>query len=239
MKPDLIECWPRHEDYPLHRQFIHYNRDRFSKVIIVFTNMNVPNLDYREDIKEFMKLDDISFMDNDNVAADKDWRNIAVNKALTISTAQWVWFTEQDFMIYRPDKFWTGIVDLVDSGADAIAYWQGNQRLHPCCFFIKRFLMDNFTSKDFGVVKDELDHFEKFAQEVNDEEQISLYKLKEESKLDWFEHMNGLSQNMWMLQQGIEPNYRPEDFKEYCRKCLEVKPIHPDFERIFREYISR
>ena len=50
MKPDLIESWPQHLDYPLHRKFIKENRDRFAKVIIVFTAMNAQG-DYREFVK--------------------------------------------------------------------------------------------------------------------------------------------------------------------------------------------
>jgi len=85
MNIDLICCHPFHLDYPLWREFIKNNRDRFNKVIVVFTDMNVADLDYREFVQTTMKKDKITFMDCLPAEANEDWRNKAINMALTVS----------------------------------------------------------------------------------------------------------------------------------------------------------
>lgn len=232
MKSDLIACWPKHIDYPLWRQFIKENRKHFDKVIVVFTDMNVANLDYRQFIQDQMnpsRLDKkIIFLDCLPVEANEDWRNKAVNMALSISDNEWVYFTEQDFLPI--EKFWREI-DAMAKRVDVFGYYQ-DQRLHPCCIFIKRELL-NRTSKNFGVVTDKLDHFGKLQEDL-EKKDILIGVVK--SYLG--KHMNGLSQNLHMLQTGIEPNYNPEEFKEYCRRCLEIESLHSDFNELFNAYIS-
>lgn len=227
-KPDLIVCWPQHLDYPLWREFIHDNRSRFYRVIVVFTNMNTDG-DYRQWIKDVMAQDDIAFMHNDSVSAEQDWRNVAVNKALSYSKSEWVFFTEQDFI--PKGNFWKEVDDMAKR-VEVFGYFQEG-RLHPCCIFIKREMLDK-THKDFGVVKDELDHFGRLQQDLENEE-IIIGMIP--SYLG--HHLNGLSQNMWMLQHGEEPNYQPEEFKEYCKKSLEVTvPLHPDIVNLMQPYIK-
>jgi len=41
-----------------------------------------------------------------------------------------------------------------------------------------------------------------------------------------------------MLQIGLEPNYQPERFKEYCKQCLLLDDLHPAFEKLFKEYLK-
>ncbi|MEK6881126.1 MAG: hypothetical protein AABY22_16015, partial [Nanoarchaeota archaeon] len=104
MITDLIVSHPKHLDYPLFRQFIKENRAHFKKVLIVFTDMNVPDLDYRSFIQDAMRKDKITFMDCLPAEADEDWRNKAINMALSVSDADWVYFTEQDF--FPQEGFW-------------------------------------------------------------------------------------------------------------------------------------
>lgn len=164
MKVDLIEVWPQHLDYPLHRQFIRDNRQRFAKVIIAFTDMQVNLPDQRKFIKEVMAEDDITFIDSDLVKADQDWRNMAVNTALRYSDAEWVFFTEQDF--YSKEGFWEEVYDKASKfPLSAIGAVIGG-RLHPCCIFIPRVTLET-TSKNFGIVKDKLDHFGIIQQQLS------------------------------------------------------------------------
>lgn len=226
-KPDVIICHPFHLDYPLWRKFIHENRARFKKVIIVFTDMNVRDLDYRGFVQNAMAKDDVIFLDCLPAKANEDWRSKAVNMALTVSDAGWVWFTEQDFTPL--EGFWDAIYQREDISVDDVMAIKEGDRIHPACLFVKRKLIDE-TSKDFGVTPDEADHFYKFVRELG-----FMYIIPQE----FWAHMNGLSQNMWMLQQGIDPNYKPKEFKEYCKKCLKVDPIHPDFFELFSWYTEK
>ena len=240
--PDIIVAWPKHVDYPLWRKQIHDNRHRFGKVIIVFTDMNAGG-DYRNFIQDQMKQDNIIFCDNDPVRAGDDWRNLAVNKGLGYSDSQWVWFTEQDFYMYKPDEFWQGIEDCLETGADVIGYMQGGVRLHPCCIFIRRFVLDNFTRKDFGVVPDKHDHFYLLEEDlINAPDEVDVFRITEAAKMDWFEHLNGLSQNIHMLQSGDEPNYDVEKFTTYVKTCVSIVdtfPMPSDMLELFTRYVER
>lgn len=223
---DCVISWPQHLDYPLWRKFIHENRSKFNKVIVIFTQMNTKG-DYREFVKETMAKDDITFDNNNPVSASEDWRDVAVNKGLAYSTSKWVLFTEQDFL--PSEGFWEEVSSLKKVlGIVAFGAWV-ERRLHPCCIFAKRSEIEK-TSKYFGVIKDKLDHFGKFQQDLID---LGPVLVIPEST---YSHMNGLSQNLHMLQTGEEPNYRPNEFKEYCKRCLELS-LHPDFEKLFKEYL--
>ena len=230
MKPeiDLIICHPIHLTYPLWMKFIHENRERFNKVIVIFTFMNAGSGDYRKFVTDTFSKDNIICVDNDEVEAKDDWRNIAINKALKYSNSEWVYFTEQDFT--PKGNFWHEIEDLMKRVA-VFGYYQ-DARLHPCCIFIKKELLNN-TSKNFGVIRDVSDHFSRFQQEL-EKKDIMIGVIP--SYLG--EHMNALSQNMYMLQNGEEPNYQPERFKEYCKQCLLLENLHPDFRKLFSEYLK-
>lgn len=224
---DTILSWPQHLDYPLFRKYIQDNRNKFNKIIIVFTDMSVRGSDYRAYVQEVMAKDDILFINNDLVEAKDDWRNIAINKGLKFSTSEWVFFWEQDFT--PKGNFWAEIADLMKR-VDVFGYYQ-DSRLHPCCIFLKRTLLEH-TSKNFGVIRDEADHFSRIQRNLESKD-ILIGVIP--SYLG--EHMNGLSQNMYMLQLGQEPNYQPERFKEYCSQCLKLDN-HPDFIKLFTEYLG-
>ena len=227
--PDVILCHPSHIDYPLWRKFIHDNRDKFNKVIVIFTRMNANTGDYAKFVNDKMFKDNVACIDNDEVRADQDWRDVAVNKALKYGDSQWVWLTEQDF--FPLEGFW----EEVEKGmaiADIFCVQIG-MRLHPCCIFAKRNIIDK-TSRYFGVVKDKLDHFGKFQEELNNwQPPLTEYGINPKT----YYHMNGLSQNIYMLQKGEIPNFRPKEFQDYCKKCLK-EDLHPDFEKLFKAYLE-
>lgn len=223
IKPDALYAHPSHTMYPLWMKFIHENREKFSKVIVVFTNMNT-EWDYRNFIRDAMKNDNITFLECEKVAGEDDWRNIAVNTGLKYSDNEWVFFSEEDF--FPLPGFWECVDSFTSHGNMCGAFQEG--RLHPCCIFVPRRLIER-TSKNFGVVRDQHDHFWVFQSELD----TGIGLIPDH----FYKHMNGLSQNMWMLQNGEEPNFRPDEFRQYCKDCLESgAPIHQTIEQLFKVY---
>lgn len=233
MKIDVIFCHPIHLQYPLWQQQIRDQRKYFDKVIVSFTQMNAKG-DYRKFIRDSMGEDNIIFVDNEPAQAKEDWRNQATNKALSFSNSDWVLFSEQDFLIYNPGLFWKMIEDLAKPSCEVIGYMQ-DKRLHPAFLLIKRETL-NKTSRNFSVIPDKEDHFAIVAKEIDKFPKALIFDTGSENL---FHHMNGLSQNMYLLQSGREPNFRPTEFKKYCKECLEVKvPQHPDFIELFSKYVE-
>ena len=238
MNPDLIICWPQHLDYPLWRQFIRENRADFDKVIIIFTQMNTTTGDYREFVRQSTLEDDIIIKNNDPVSAEQDWRDVATNKALWYSNNEWVFFTEQDFFINKPADFWHMVKDLTDKNFEAIAYLQGD-RAHPCCFFIKRHILETKTKKNFSVIPDVSDHFSRITADL-ERKGIPIGYLKDTETRDIVLHMNALSQNMFMMQQGKPPEFDAENFLAYLRQCLEARvPLDTGFVEQVEEYLKK
>ena len=229
IKPDIIISWPNNYDYPLWRQFVRDNRDKFSKIIVAFTQSFLGE-NYIEFIKKVM-LDDIIFLDTAPKSG-QDWRDAAVNIALEYSDAEWVWFTEQDFIIKK--GFWENIDKILEENKKTliIAAYE-NIRMHPCCIFAQRFAI-NQTRMDFGIVPNELDHFGVFQQDIENKQFLT-------AKIDpkTYNHLAGLSHNMRLVYDGVSPNHNPEEFKEYMKACFEVKvPLDPRFESLFQRIIN-
>lgn len=211
MKPDIVIAWPGSCDYPLWRQMIRDNRDRFDKIIIIFTKTNYGH-DYRGFVAGAMQRDNCIFVDNAPVRGDQDWRNIAVNIGLEHSNSEWVWFTEQDFLPLA--GFWSVVDSAMQSNYHAIGILEG-ERIHPASLFVKRELIQK-TKRDFGVVPDIGDHFYRFVKDIKAQKDIWIVDKP------YWSHMNGLSQNYSMLFNGEKPNWRPDEFREYLEKCLAV-----------------
>lgn len=228
MKIDLIVSWPYHLDYPLWRQWLHDYRDKFEKAIVVFTNMNF-GTDLRPFLQQELNKDGVTSFASDDVTGKDDWRNIAVNNGLRVSDAEWVMFMEEDF--FPHEGFWDVVENLSKQG-DVFGFFQ-DTRLHPCCIFIKRALL-NRTSRNFGVVQDKSDHFGLLQKEL-EEKQIPIGIIAPM----YGQHLNGLSQNMYLLMLGEEPNYDPPEFKEYCKMCLRTHMnIQPDIKELLESYIG-
>lgn len=213
-------------DYPLWREQLRKDRSLFDNVIIIFTDMNVP-IDYREFVAQAMLEDRVIFLDNPPVTARDDWRNVATRKALRFTRQKWIFFTEQDF--FWKEGFWP----VVGEAMGRVEYIRAlvGDRVHPCCLFLTRDLL-NKTNRDFGVIKDVSDHFSKIQNELVP---IEAFDIPQDL---WF-HFGGLSQNMFLLSRGEEPNYMPAEFKKYCEDCLNVSvPMHEDFVNLFKGYLS-
>lgn len=227
-KIDAVLCHPTHLDYPLFRKYIRENRKRFNKIIVVFTDMAIRDPNYKNYVQEALKDDKITFLDCIRAESGEDWRNKAVNMALTVSDSEWVFFWEQDFI--PVPEFWREVGGLMQRTEVFGRYQEG--RLHPCCLFIKRELLDK-TSKDFSAYPDKgMDHFGMIQKWLDSKNVICGVIFSQ-----YGHHMNGLSQNLHMLQTGEEPNYNPPEFRKYVRDCLE-EDMPPDMRTLFLEYLK-
>jgi hypothetical protein len=221
MKPDVIVSWPKNCDYPLWRQFIRDNRDRFDKVIISFTQTFLGE-NYMAFVQQAMAEDQCIFLDTAPTDG-RDWRDVAVNDALEISTAEWVWFTEQDFIIKT--GFWQEIDAIFEKNkkTQIIGVMDGD-RLHPCCIFASRNAI-NQTRKMFGIIVNELDHFGVFQRDIEEKEFLTAT-----INPATYNHLAGVSHNFRLVFENMEPVYRPKEFKEYLAQCILVKvPLDPRF----------
>lgn len=228
MKPDLIVSWPTHLDFPLFRERIHKDRNQLHRVTISFTNMQTAFPNYRPFIEKQLKDDKVIFVDPEPIISGKDWRHVAVTKALKEAAGDWVWFTEPDFTPLG--DFWKEVQGLAERN-EAFGYYQGD-RMHPCCIFVKRELLDK-TSQDFAAYPNKnYDHFGKLQHDLELRTNPGLIHQY------LGEHMNGLSQNIYLLMVGQEPNYEPERFKEYCRECLKHE-MPEELTKLFKDYIRR
>ena len=213
MKIDLILAWPKSVDYPLWRQFLRDNRQRFNKVIIVFTETNQsPNL--QDWLQKTMLQDDVVFLENPPYDPKRiDWRNLAITDALKYSDGDWVWFTEQDFII-KDQKFWS---EIEGAGKNTgVIYVNDDGRMHPCSLFLSKEILGKLN-KDFSAKPPEYDHFGKIQRQLKYNE--IGYKIS--SHL--YVHLNGLTHNWSLVQQGQQPNYRPEQFRMWVMECMKVK----------------
>lgn len=230
IKPDIIVSWPRNCDYPLWREYIRNNRRFFNEIIIAFTETH-QGYDYRKFIRDAMFLDHVNFIDPRPLAAGEDWRNVAINSALLHSyNAEWVWFTEQDFIVLNNEIFW-GILEIGEQTCDIIATYQGD-RMHPCNIMVKRTLL-NKTSRNFSIIPNKSDHFSIFQKEI-EALQCPIYK----HDMGYY-HFNGLSHNMTLLERGEAPNYQIDKFKEWLQASLSVSvPLHEHFVTMAKRLIA-
>lgn len=231
IRPDVIVCWPRNCDYPLWRQFIRDNREKFNLVIVVFTETNHGE-DYREFIRDAMHQDYVLFVENRPVNyGAEDWRNIGVNAALLHSyNSEWVWFTEQDF-IPTNTTYWNDIQENSEK-YDILGVYQG-ERLHPCSIYIKQSLL-NKTSKDFSAKPPEYDHFGKLQIDIG-ALQRPVYHIENN-----YTHMNGLSHNIALIERGEAPNHNIPQLNQYLKDCFKVSVKHDKrFDHLISNYLSK
>lgn len=212
---DVIVSWPRSCDYPLWRQFIRDERARFNRVYAVFTDHDGP--DYSAWVRS--NCPEIDFLDSLNRR--RDWRDAAVNTALLQSTAERLWFTEQDFFITDP-SFW-------EAEGQVIGFDAGDGRpLHPACIFVDR-QMVNQTSRYFGP--EPVDHFYSFGKEL-------CALVRPALLTGGFSHMQGTSQNHYLIDKGEDVGvFKRDKFQNYLRDCLTAGvPLHSEWsERAERE----
>ncbi len=130
-------------------------------------------------------------------------------RPLNISTAERVWFTEQDFFITDPAFFWSKI-----NSAPVVGFDAGDERpLHPACIFTDRKLIE-LTTRYFGPSP--IDHFYSFG--------LGL-KWKSEPLIltEGFHHMQGISQNHSLIERGEDSGIFYRDrFRDYLKSSLTI-----------------
>lgn len=226
-KPDVIVSWPRNCDYPLWREMIKENRNRFNQIIVVITETN-QGFDYSKFVEE--ELMGIAYViKSPPVMPGEDWRNVAVNFGLAISNSPSILFTEQDF--YPKQSMWDYLENNNLGGVSVVAAFQ-EERLHPCFILITRELLET-TRKDFGIIPNVADHFCKIQEDLKSE---NILRLSAED----YEHLNGLSHNFTLITNGQMPNYQSERFLKYIQDCLMCgENLHEEFRRVCKEYLLR
>jgi hypothetical protein len=182
-------------------------------------------------IKEAMHDDYVHFIEPMPVATGKDWRDVIVNNCLLHSyNAEWIWFTEQDFIVTDP-RFFDVVEGRVAEGFDVIAAYQ-QERMHPCSIFIRREAL-NKTTKNFGIVPNVSDHFSIFQADID------RLGLQIAPITDFYAHLNGLSHNMTLLYQNQAPNYQPERFRAYLQDCLRVTvPLQSEWVDLVKNFLE-
>lgn len=208
-------------DYPVFRQFLHRHHGKFAKILIPIMKTNRPKFhNYLEFLKTkaFEGLSNVEIIEDFTVQG--DWRSCAVNAALDRSTATWVNFIEQDFFMAEPDLFYNRILDGIKK-SDFIVF-RDDLRYHPAFMLVKRELIDK-TKRDFGIVEGEKDHFGKFVDQAIDIMSVNPAKPKILAltelnliKTRDFYHMDGLTHNYHLVQDGTKENiYKPAEFMMY------------------------
>lgn len=229
--PDVIVCNPKSCDYPLWRKFIVDNRLRFNEVIIAITETHQePN--YTSWIRETMSPHHCQFVIPPATPSGGDWRNIAVNQALIHSyNAEWIWFTEQDYIIEKPNEWFEEVYKAVADGYDVIAHYDDGGRMHPACILIKRSVL-NKTRREFGIVPDKYDHFYLLQKDI-EATGSRIYTIRTGR------HLNGLSSNMSLIQRGEAPNYKKHELNAYILESLmcDIK-LHPQWKTTYQHYIA-
>ncbi len=226
-KYDLFLVWPTDIDHPLYRKFIRDWGELFANRIFIHINNVHASLDLSDFVEkwfiEHSPVKTVFF--REELRGGWDWRNQFVNTMLAKSTAECLWFPEQDFFVREPEKFF-GIVDKEMDIHKLISFRQTN-RWHPACIFARREDIDK-TCLDFGAHPEVgFDHFGFVTRDMDklgpcvDLEDIGL-----KNKEDWFHH-NGMWWNYVLAARGEVPNFDPVNFSAYNKATREC-PIEQD-----------
>lgn len=214
---DIILTWPIHMDYPLFRESLEDFERITGKIIIAFSD-HKRGADLRKFLKPNMPY--ATFIDA-HFSIGQDWRNVAVNEALKLSSASHVLFLEQDFLM--SPHFWRTFEYFAETFPPYIAGWKDDTgRLHPSFLYVQRKLLDQ-TSLDFSANPPEWDHFGKVSRELLElHPRFSDITLYDE---EWM-HIGGLTQNYNLVMEGKPPNYNLDAFYWYNRASRDAKVEH-------------
>lgn len=228
---DLLVTWPVDCDYPVWRRWLAANRMRFDRVIVAFSPMPGSD-DWRDQLRPLLAADDVTCLDT-RWEDGADWRDAAVNAALNVSEAAWVWFTEQDFHIVEPDNFWRTVYAHLEC-ADAIGV-RADTRWHPCSLFVHRDAVEA-TSRYFG--SDPVDHFYRFGKEL--EAKAARFVNIDAFWPYTYNHMQGLSHNFHLVRRGEEVTFKPDEFARYLWACRHSGvPLVPEWTALVAPWLAR
>lgn len=206
IKPDLLLTWPSSLDYPLCRWQLDEYRDFFDQVIISFYLHGVN--DFRDFLRRSIKRGTFVECGEQSV----NWRENCVLAGLSKSKSDWVVFSEQDFF-WKSEHFLYTVFKETDE-SDVIGLRQGS-RLHPCFLLVKRSTLEK-TSKEFGVLGQDKDHFYGVSQDL-----LKIGKFKDIRDLgllegiDWY-HFSSLTWNLFRIKDGdVSEFHEPLEFLVY------------------------
>lgn len=230
---DIIITWPNNCDYPLWREWIKHARKKFGEVYVIFHDTHSsPN--YALFVRDALWNDRITFVTYGDIPSGEDWRSWGIRYALNDSKADRILFLEQDFFMY--EGFW----EKVDSycAYPVIGILDG-VRIHPCFLSMTRKAIDA-SCKNFGIVPNVSDHFGLIQKDIEaglcgPYTFIPTYK---ENIPPLYHHMNGLSHNLRLMQEGQKVTYKPDEFRDYLRETLTVLvPLSPVYEESVKKYL--
>lgn len=235
MNVDVVVTWPRHCDYPLWRGALLEQRARFARVLVAFTDHHC-RYDYRAHVAAQLGPSVVGF---DAPGGEGDWRDLAVNACLELSTAEWVWFTEQDLLILDPDRFW-GVVARHAGDGEALGWREpGSDRWHPSCLLVRREAAER-TRRYFGPRP--VDHFWTFGRELEgvfDLGRVLGFGGILDADVDVV-HLAGLSHNHWLLDCGRPVTFKPDEFRTYLQSTLAVGGgLEPGWAARVSRYLDR
>ena len=228
MKPDLIATYPTNCDYPLWRKFIKDNRSYFNNVIIAFSK-GFEGFDYSDFVRVAMSDDDVVFSNPPSYMLMEDWRHESIHRALLFTTSDDFLFMEQDFIV---DRKGLNKAKKLFLKADVVGVYEG-ERLHPCFMLIKSETLRN-TNLDFSVKHGIYDHFGRIQKDL-----ISNSAKIEILPSNYYEHLNGLTNNFYLISSGRLPNYNPERFKKYIEDSLNTDIVLNDnYIKVCNNYLN-
>lgn len=213
-------------DYPLFRKHLGKYRGKFNKVILYPSDHN-REVSFKDFLFETVKEDWVKDHKIDWFTdPPPDWRQEEAMAMLPFAKSEWIYFTEQDFFIKDPDKFYSKVKEAMDRGADAIGFMNPTAfpYLHPACFFIKREILEK-TSKDFRAHPEipGADHFSMITRDL--EKLGAKIVTTEEMGFQYWQdcfHLGGLTSNM--IDSVVNPDFefhRPEIFHVYLHFALD------------------
>jgi len=218
----------------LYRKWLRENRNFFGKVIIGISETN-----YQHEDAEFILHRDFG-LENYIIGRSNlglpDWRDDAVMWALTHVTSDWVLFMEQDFEIKTPaimsriEHLCTTVLGSFLSMGTFYGFKQGD-RIHPGFLLVKSDHLLHYLSGygvSFAPVPGVCDHFDTLTQHL--EQDLRFFSLEEMgfNSPDAYEHMNGLTHNLYLRSIGQEVTYEPEQFNKYLER---VQQLNDSYDR--------
>jgi hypothetical protein len=224
VRPDLITCWPRCHDYPLWREQMARDVAHFERVIIVFTSDNTPN-----DTRSFVRKA-LPFAACVESVGGADWYDDALRAGLAVSTAEWVWFAEEDYF-YTEAFLYTVLAARADY--DMVCSIE-SVRIEPSFCLVRR---DVIAQNDVSFQSSGgLDNFDAFSQQV---QASVLWTTPTLLGLDGeWSHMRGLSHNHYLACTRQPVTYKPDEFADYLRACLTCGvPLDPKWKAEVEDYL--
>lgn len=207
------------------------HRGLFNKIIVVMTQKS-GRLDVSQTIAS--TIPEVTLLDIE-FDGRRDWRDLAVNKALNLSTSDKVLFLEQDFLFDHK-----ALPRVLESPSPAIFVIQEG-RIHPAFMLVDRKLIEA-SSRDFSADPPRYDHFGLFTREIKDMGNWATITDPEHGQGDIsleYLHLNGVTQNYVVGLDHPEQVHMPNRFLTYNNACLKYFSPDPGFLPTMEAFIER